>query len=210
MDLMLGFFLSVGLAGIGSGIAAVAMWTAFSSELKKIGDDEERRKMDEELRPKMLVTMTLPTTTIVFALVIYFMASNKELMTDDFFIALTLNIGVSGFIVSISEGYYIRGTMKGVFKYPEHWGKTVASVSLCEFGIIYPLVIAFVSMGKLDVNSTDLIVPNYIVMGASIGSLIAAGLMQRYELKDFQKGILMGIPGIMIILIGFFLAYSYL
>ena len=210
MDLMLGLFLSVGLAGIGSGIAAVAMWTGFSSELKKIGDDEERHKIGEELRPKTLVMMTYPTTAIMFALVIYFMASNKDLMTDDFFITLCLNIGVSAFVVSIAEGFYIRGTMKDVFKNPENWGKSVASMAACEFGVIYSLIIAFISMGKFDGDATDLILPNYIVMFASVGSLMVAGLMLRYELKDFQKGILMGMPGIMINMIGFFLAYSYL
>ncbi|MEE9224232.1 MAG: hypothetical protein V3U51_05735, partial [Thermoplasmata archaeon] len=179
MDLMLGVFLSVGLAGIGSGIAAVAMWTAFSSELKKISDEEKRRKMDKELRPKTLVTMTYPTTGIMFALVIYFMASNKDLMTDEFFIALCLNIGVSAFVVSIAEGIYIRGTMKGVFENPEHWGKSVASMALCEVAIIYSLVIAFVSMGEFNGNAADLILPNYIVMFTSLGSLIVAGLMLR-------------------------------
>ena len=210
MDLMLGVFLSVGLAGIGSGIAAVAMWTAFSSELKKIGDVEERRKIGEELRPKTLISLTHPITGIVFAFVIYIMASNKDLMTDEFFIALCLNIGVSAFVVSIAEGLYIRGTMKGVFEYPEHWGKSMTSVALLEVTTIYSLVIAFLSMGGFNGNATDLIGPNVIVMVTSVGSLITAGLMLRYELKDFQKGILMGIPGVMISLIGFLLAYSYL
>lgn len=210
MDLVLGAVLSVGLAGYGNLIAAVAMWTAFRTELKKIADEEERQKMEEELRPKTLVSMTLPTTAVVFAFVIYFMASNKSLMTDAFFIALCGNIGVSGFIVSVSEGYYIRGTMKDVFKNPEHWGKAIASVSLCEVSVLYSLVIAFISMSGFTGSDAGLFLPNRIVVLASVGSFVAAGLMLRYELKDFQKGILMGLPGVIISISGFVLAFSYM
>ncbi len=210
MDFMLGALLSVGLAGIGSGIAAVAMWTAFSSELKNIGDEEERNKMDKELRPKTLVSLTQPTTGIMFALVIYIMANNKDLMTDEFFIALCLNIGVSAFVVSVAEGFYIRGTMQSVFKYPEHWGKSMVGVALFEVTMIYSMVIAFLTMGGFNGNAVNLIEPNYIVMVASFGSLIAAGLMLRYELKDLRKWIPMGMAGVTVSLIGFLLAYSYL
>lgn len=210
MDFVLGALLSVGLAGIGSGIAAVAMWTAFSSELKKIGDDEGRHKIGEELRPKTLLSLTNPTTGIVFALVIYIMASNKDLMTDEFFIALCLNIGVTAFVVSIAEGFYIRGTMKAVFENSEHWGRSMVGVALFEVTMIYSMVIAFLTMGGFNGNAVNLIEPNYIVMVASFGSLIAAGLMLRYELKDLRKWIPMGMAGVTVSLIGFLLAYSYL
>jgi F0F1-type ATP synthase membrane subunit c/vacuolar-type H+-ATPase subunit K len=210
LDLVLGAVLSVGLAGFGNFIAALAMWTAFSIELKKIADLDERKKMEEELRPKTFVSMTLPTTTVVFAFVIYFMASNKSLMTDDFFYALCGNIGTSGFIVSMAEGFYIRGSMKDVFKYPEHWGKSIASVSLCELSIIYVLAIAFISLSKFTGDDADLFRPNFYVNLSSAGSLVAAVLMLRSELKDFQKRILMGLPGVIISTLGFVLAFSYL
>lgn len=210
LDLVLGAVLSVGLAGLGNFIAALAMWTAFSIELKKIADLDERKKMEEELRPKTFVSMTLPTTTVVFAFVIYFMASNKSLMTDDFFYALCGNIGTSGFIVSMAEGFYIRGSMKDVFKYPEHWGKSIASVSLCELSIIYVLAIAFISLSKFTGDDADLFRPNFYVNLSSAGSLVAAVLMLRSELKDFQKRILMGLPGVIISTLGFVLAFSYL
>ncbi len=210
MDLLMGAVLSVGLAGYGNVIAAFAMWTAFRMELNNIADQEERRRMEEELRPKTFVSMTLPTTTVVFALVIYFMASNKPLMTDDFFYALCGSIGTSGFIVSLAEGFYIRGTTKDVFKNPEQWGKSIASVALCEVSIIYVLAIAFMSMSKFTGDDADLFKPNFYVNLASAGSLVAAVLMLRYDLKDFQKRILMGLPGVIISTFGFVLAFSYL
>jgi F0F1-type ATP synthase membrane subunit c/vacuolar-type H+-ATPase subunit K len=210
MDLLLGAVLSVGLSGYGNAIAAIVMWTAFRMELGKIADEEERKKMEEELRPKTFVSMSLPTTTVVFALVIYFMASNKSLMTDDFFYALCGNIGTSGFIVSMAEGFYIRGSMKDVFKHPELWGKSIASVSLCELSIIYVLAIAFISMSKFTGDDADLFRPNFYVNLSSVGSLVAAGLMLRSELKDFRKRILMGLPGVIISTLGFVLAFSYI
>jgi F0F1-type ATP synthase membrane subunit c/vacuolar-type H+-ATPase subunit K len=210
VDLLLGAVLSVGLAGLGNVIAAFAMWTAYRIELNEIAVKEDRKKIDEELRPKLVVSMTMPTTTVMFAFVIFFMASNKPLMTDDFFYALCGNLGTSGFIVSMAEGFYIGGSMKDVFKYPENWGKSMASVALCEVPIIYCLAIALMSMSIFTGDDSGLFKPNFYVNIASAGSLIAAVLMLRYELKDFKKQILMGLPGVIISTLGFVLAFSYL
>jgi F0F1-type ATP synthase membrane subunit c/vacuolar-type H+-ATPase subunit K len=210
MDPLLGLVLSVGVAGIGCTIAAVSMWTAFRMELNEIADEEERKKMDEEFRPKTIVSMVLPTTTVVFSLVIFMIAQSKALITEDFFYFICTNIGISGFIVSVAEGYYVRGTTKQVFENPEHWGKSISNLTLCELPILFVLVIAFTSLSKVTGNDADLFWPNRIVMIGSTGSLVSAALMLRYELKDFQKAMLVGLFGTSISLVSFLLAYMYL
>ena len=102
------------------------------------------------------------------------MANNIPHLTDELFIALCGSVGTSGLIVSISEGFYIRGSMKDVFKHPEHWGKSMASASLCEVPIIYSLAIAAISMSIFTGDDSDLFKPNFYVNLASVGSLVAA------------------------------------
>jgi len=209
MDSVIGALLSIGLSGIGCLISIVMMWTAYAGEMANISDPEKKEELAAaQMKQRTLISLELPATVVLFSFVLWFIAVSKEELTDDLYIAACLNMGVSGFIVAISEGYHVRVNTKAIFEDPELWGKSIVCMTVAQVAVLWSFAIAFLTLSRYEGTLTDLVEPNYITMVASVGSLIAVFSMTKASLKDFPKKIMLSLPGLFISMIGFLLAYA--
>lgn len=208
MDSVVGALLSVGLSGIGCVISIVMMWTAYTSEMANIVDEKKKEELAAaQMKQKTLVSAELPLTVVLFAFALWFIAVSKDELADELYLAACMNVGISGFIVAIAEGYHFRANTKAILDDPELWGKAIVCVTFAEIAALWSFAIAFLTLSRYEGTVTNLVEPNYITMVASIGSLVAVLLMTKASLEDYTKKILLSMPGIFISMIGFALAY---
>ncbi|MCK4445151.1 MAG: hypothetical protein KAW09_11445 [Thermoplasmata archaeon] len=175
----------------------------------KITDTKKREELAEaQMKQRTLISLELPATVVLFSFALWFIAVSKEELADDLYIAACLNMGVSGFIVAIAEGYHVRVNTKAIFEDPELWGKSIVCMTVAEVAVLWSFAIAFLTLSRYEGTVTNLLEPNYITMVASVGSLVAVLLMTKASLEDFTKKIMLSMPGLFISMIGFGLAYA--
>jgi F0F1-type ATP synthase membrane subunit c/vacuolar-type H+-ATPase subunit K len=208
MDVVDGAVLALGLSSVGFAVSAVVMWLAYRSAMDKIPDPEKREKLKTELRGKILVTIQLPSTVIVFALAAFMIASRGDI-SDELFVAVCFNMGFSGMIVALAEGLLVKVDALRVVENPEHWGKSIVNLVTFELAAVFSVAIAFGSMMANGGTASSLVQANYIIAIASLGTLVSLALMPRADLEDVGKRFLMAAPGMLVTLIGFLWAYLY-
>jgi F0F1-type ATP synthase membrane subunit c/vacuolar-type H+-ATPase subunit K len=206
VDVTDGAILALGLSSIGFAVSAIVMWWAYRSALGKIADPEKKEELNTELRGKILVTIQLPSTVIVFALAAFILAS-REHISDELFVAVCFNMGFSGMIVALAEGLLVKVDAARVVENPEHWGKSIVNLIVFELAAVFSVAIAIGSMGVNGGTATSMVEANYIIAIASLGTLVSFGLMQRADMEDLGKRFLMASPGMLVTLIGFLWAY---
>ena len=208
MEVVEGAILALGLSSIGFALSAIVMWWAYRSALGKVTDPEKKEKLNTELRGKILVTIQLPSTVIVFALAAFMLASRGDI-SDELFVSVCFNMGFSGMIVALAEGLLVKVDAARVVENPEHWGKSIVNLIVFELAAVFSVAIAIGSMGVNGGTPTSLVEANYIIAIASLGTLVSFGLMQRADMEDLGKRFLMAAPGMLVTFIGFLWAYLY-
>jgi F0F1-type ATP synthase membrane subunit c/vacuolar-type H+-ATPase subunit K len=202
---VIGALLSVGLSVVGMAIAVAITLSSYSSGLKEIVDDKERKEVAAEFSNKNIVYFVNYSTAVLFSFVILFLLSQNNIQ-DDLFYAICLNMGVSGMIMCLAQGYIVRRDMKAVLGNRALWGRSIVSMALCEVPLMYSLVIAFVTMQSTGGDVTNLLQANYVIAATSVSSLICAGMMVRADLVYLNKRMFLAMPGVLIALVGFILA----
>lgn len=205
MDLVIGALLSVGLSVVGVAIAVAATLRSYSSGLKEIVDDEERKEVVADFSRKNMVYLMEYGTAVLFSFVVLFLLSQKVLQ-DDLFYAICLNMGVSGLLMCLAQGYIVIKDMKSVLRNRELWGRSIVSLALCEVPLMYSLVIAFVTMQGAGGDLTNLVQANYVIAATSVSSLICAGMMVRADLEYLNKRMFLAMPGVLIAIVGLVMA----
>lgn len=205
MDLVLGALLSVGLSGLGVAIAMTATLTSYASELNEILDEKKKENVKADFQKKIMIYGVMYGTAPLFAFAILFMIAWKDL-PDDLFIAICLNIGISGMLMCLAEGYYVRANMKAALEDHTLWSKSIVGLAFFEIPLMWSFAIAFLTMPGFEGYVVQYVQANIVIAVASIGSLISAALMLRVDLKDLRKRTLTGLPGIIVSMMGLVLA----
>ena len=107
-------------------------------------------------RGPLITMLVLPSTTVIFGLVIGFLAVGKGPGYELVLLPLGTAFGLAGMGTAVAEGILFRGGARQLAQNPLMFGKLLAVTANLETNVIFALVTSFLIIGHLDQSGAAL------------------------------------------------------
>ncbi len=200
----------------GYGLAAIWMrWT-----LRRIAERELGFLRQPGITARFLLFLTLPTTTILFGLVVFIvlLEAPSEPVSNGVVRFLGLTFGVAAVLTALSEAWLVVRRRATAYR-KDTFSRVLVLAVIPETLILWALVIAIQIVGFVvrrptepplsTVEAEALVRACQYTLVGSIGAPLAAFLANRVptlEQKSFSRALRMATAGTVVMLVGFVLA----